>query len=218
MPLKSLWNRLRAALGFAPATPPVASYRYLARTIERQFPCGAGGVALAVSCPDDDAFGAEVVLRQAEALQVELQCKVLVIDARAPGGAAGLTQKLNLEQRPGCAELLLDPERPIDAFVQPAGAAAVPFLPQGAQMPSVVAVQRPAVDRLLAQARARFDYTLVQVGAVTQDTRHLVVASRADAVLLLAREHATPMALLEACQEVLARDGVPEAHVVLART
>jgi hypothetical protein len=213
--LVSLYRRVRAILR---PTPPSASasQRYLARAIEREFPRAGSGVALAVCCPDDDSFGAEMLLLQAQNLQVELECSVLVIDARPDVAQPGITQRLHLERRSGYADYLLDPGTSLDAIVQPSGLPDVWVVGQGESISSLVSVQRSAIDRLLAQAKERFDYTLVHVGAVTDDTRNLVVAVRADAVLLLAREHRTFMSALDASQEVLASNGVASVNVVLA--
>jgi Mrp family chromosome partitioning ATPase len=69
---------------------------------------------------------------------------------------------------------------------------------------------------LLEQARAGYNYVLLQLGSVTADTRNLVSATHADAMLLLAHENKTLMRELLAAEQLLRGNGVDDVRVIVA--
>lgn len=196
--------------------PASRSYRYLSRLIEREYPTQAGGVALAFCSPDDDALSSTVLLMLAYCLQSELGSSVLLVDARAKDGGGGLSRRLALDAQAGYAELLADGPANFDQMRQPSGIDRVAVLPRGAQDGAPLVVQRQHLAALLAQARARHDYVLVQLGSVISDTRNLVTATHADAVLLLAHEDRTLLRTLDAAQQLLHDNGVADVRAIIA--
>lgn len=195
--------------------PASRSYRYLAHLIERAYPRGEGGTALAVCCTDGDALAGDMVLMQAYCLQSEIGASVLMIDARARDVGGGISDRLGLESQPGYADMLLRGGADLDALVRRSGVDQVDVLPQGSGNGSVV-VHRAHLSALIAHAKTRYDYVLLQLGSVIADTRNLVTATHADAVLLIAREDQTLMRELAATQELLEANGVEDVRVVLA--
>jgi Mrp family chromosome partitioning ATPase len=194
--------------------PASRSYRYMSRLIERSFDASQGGVCLAFSATDGDRPVAAAMLLLAHCLQSELDCRVLLVDARLREPQQGLTGRLGLGGAEGCAELLRKGVEGLESVIRPTAVQHVDFLPAGlAQLDA--AVEREAVSSLLAAARQRYRFVLVQIGSVLLDTRNVVVASQADAVFLLAHENATLMKSLQRCHEVLGDNGVTDVRVVL---
>lgn len=191
------------------------SYRYMARMIEREFPTSAGGVALALCCPDGDRTSSAVLLMQAVYLQSELERDVLIIDARARDMGGGLSARLGMDRQPGFTELLSEGPARLAEWTRPSGVAGVTVLPRGGIDGSALIVHRRHLTELIAQAKTRWPYILVQLGAVAADTRNLVIATFVDAVLLLGQEEKTRLQVLEAAQSQLHDNGVEDVRLVL---
>lgn len=202
----------------ASANASLRSHRYLSRTIGREYPCGARGVVLAFSCPDDDEVATGTLLLQAYGLQAELDSKVLVVDARAADRGGGLTQCLGLTDRPGYAEVLQHGIADVAALVQPSAVTGVDVLPAGtaAAASRMVSLQLN-LAALLDWARSGYGHVLLQVGPVLDDTRNLVTATQADAVLLLAREHRTMLSVLQESSDVLRENGARSVTALLVK-
>jgi Mrp family chromosome partitioning ATPase len=70
---------------------------------------------------------------------------------------------------------------------------------------------------LLEWARSGYGHVLLQVGSVLDDTRNLVTATQADAVLLLAREHRTTLSALQESSDVLRENGARSVAALLVK-
>lgn len=195
--------------------PASRSYRYAARLIEREFPPDRGATTIGFCSTEGDRLSSDVVLMQAYCLQSELDCEVLVIDARARDTGGGLSSRLGMQQRPGFAELLSEGLDRFDDCLQPSGVEGVTVLPRGGLSGSLLVTPRAALAALLQRARARFPYVLMQVGAVGADTRNLIIASAADAVMLVGLEEKTLMRRLQGDERRLRSGGIERVHVVL---
>ena len=195
--------------------PASRAYEYLARRIERSYARTGQAVVIAFCCPDGDAPAAGVVLMQAHALRAELEVPVLVVDARLAELGAGVTQRLALDGRPGYADLLRNAGAEVEPMVQRCGAAGVDVLPMGVRPDARAAALQECLAHLLAWARSRYGYVLLQVGPVTADTRNLLTAVQADGVVLVAEEHRTMMAVIEASQDLLRTHGAADVRSLL---
>lgn len=209
--------RLEAPPQDASGTPESSAlpYRFLARMVEREFPCRDGGVALAFCAPDGDQVSTNVILMLAYCLHQELDASVLVIDACASGPGGGISGRLGLGSQPGLRELLRTDPSGLHQLVQPSAIPGVAVLPLGQEDGEPTRALHHALPALLGQAKARHAYVLLQVSSVTTDTRSMVTATHADAVVLLAREHHTLMSTLKACEQLLRRNGAGEIRAVV---
>jgi hypothetical protein len=199
--------------GQAPAS---RQYRHMARQIEREFGVGQRGVCLAFTSPDGEQATADIVLLLAFCLQSELDSRVLIVDARIPGGSGGVTGRLGLTASDGYAEILGEGFSGHEQLIRPSGASNIDIVPAGVAYrgrsgPS----ERLAITELIDAARARYGHVLVQVGPVQGSTRNLMAAALADATFVVALEDHTPMRSLDASRELLARFGVSDVRVVL---
>lgn len=207
------------ALRLPPADPSLRTYRYLSRTIAREYPRGARGVSLAFCCPDDDALTTNALLLQAYGLQAELDSAVLVIDARVVERGGGLTHCLAMGDRPGYAEVLEHGTADVATLVQASAVPGIDVLPMGtaAGATTRMANLQQNLATLLAWASEGYGHVLLQVGSVLEDTRNLVTAAEADAVLLVASEHHTMMAALQESADVLRENGVRDIRTLLVK-
>lgn len=191
------------------------SYRYLSRVVDREYPRGAHGVVLAFSCPDGDQLSTDVLLMQAYALQAELESPVLLVDARVLDQGGGLTQRLGMQEFRGYADVLEHGPTNMDGLIQASAVAGIAVLPMGGPATTRMSSLRDNLAALLAWARPRYGHVLLQVGSVLADTRNLVTAVQADAVLLLAHEHRTMMTALNEAQDVLRANGARDVRALL---
>ncbi|TXH35875.1 MAG: hypothetical protein E6Q94_03565 [Burkholderiaceae bacterium] len=196
--------------------PASRSYRYLSRLIEREYPRTDSGVVLGFSCANDDQLSTNVLLMQAYCLQSELGGSVLLIDARVKNDGGGISQRLGLDHQTGYAELMREGPAEMAALIQATTVPNVSVLPQGGQAGKPLVVHRQHLTTLLEQARAGYNYVLLQLGSVTADTRNLVSATHADAMLLLAHENKTLMRELLAAEQLLRGNGVDDVRVIVA--
>ncbi|RZJ14351.1 MAG: hypothetical protein EOO54_19400 [Haliea sp.] len=198
-------------------TPESAAlpYRFLSRMIEREFPCRDTGVALALCAPDGDQVSTNVILMLAYCLHQELDASVLVIDACTGELGGGVSERLGMGAQPGLKEMLRTDPTGLDQLVQPLATPGVAVLPRGRDDGEPTRALHHALPALLGQAKARHAYVLLQVSSVTSDTRSMVTATHADAVVLLAREHHTLMSTLRASEQLLRGNGAREIRAVV---
>lgn len=190
-------------------------YRYLSRVIEREFPRNQGGVALAFCAPDADRIGTNVILMLAYCLHQELDTSVLVIDARTQDLGGGISERLGLQALPGLRDLLRAGPADLARYTRPAGSPGIDVLPQGQDHGDPASILHHALPGLLAHAKGHYGYVLVQVNPVSSDTRSMVTATHADAVVLLALENHTLMSTLNASEQLLRGNGASEIRAVV---
>jgi Mrp family chromosome partitioning ATPase len=213
-PALSWMDELRGAVG-REREPASRSYRYLARMIERSYPAEQAGAVMALCSTDGDALSRDVTLMLAYGLQSELDAPVLVIDARAREQGGGLSPRLGVDDRPGYVELLQRGAAELGGFTVSSSVPGIDVLPRGGQ-DITLAVHRLHLETLLSQCRAKYRYVLLQLGSVIGDTRDLLAATQADAVLLVAEEERTLMREVDASRELLIASGVTDCQIVLA--
>lgn len=203
------WSRRRR--------PASRSYRYLARMIELEYGRHDPGVALALGSTEDDAASAAALLMLAYSLNAELGSRVLVIDARFKAIAQGVTGRLGLEDRPGLTDLMGQDEMGIEDFVCPTAVAGVDVVPAGnAPAVTLAAWDRMRFAAVLGQAKSGHDIVLMQIGPVLADTRNLLVATQADAVLLFALQNETLVKSLVDSQKLLRTNGMSDVRIVVS--
>jgi hypothetical protein len=195
--------------------PASRSYRYMARLLEREF-AGAGGHLLALTAIDGDAVAQEAALMLANCLQSELDAEVLIVDARLKSQGQGLSAQLGMLGKPGFAELL-DGVGSLDvaACRLPTAVPRVSMLPCGA-VPTAGALDRERIAVVLGECRTAHRWVLLLLDSLLADTRHLLLATQADAVFGVAVEDRTLRRDLDACDTLLRDNGAAGLRVVLA--
>ena len=214
-PKQTAFGRWMDGLMRRAAEPASNSYRYLSRLLDRELPRIDGGVVLAFNCPDDDLLTTNTLLMQAYCLQSELESSVLIVDARVSGNERGVSERLGLQGARGYADIVEHGLAGIELLIQPSGIAGISVLAQGGNVTQRVVAVQENLAALLEYAKKRYGHILLQVGPVLEDTRSLVAAIQADAVLLLGHEHKTMMATLEASRQILESNGAKAVHAVV---
>jgi hypothetical protein len=188
----------------------------MARLLDREFAGRDTGHLLALSAVDGDGFAQEAALMLAHCLQSELDADVLIIDARLKSQGRSLSAQLGALGKPGFAELI-DSVASIDMSSCRLSTAVprVTLLPCGA-VPTGGALDRERLVAVLGECRAAYRWTLLLLDSVLADTRHLLLATQADAVFGIAIEDRTLQRDLEACDLLLRDNGAAGLRVVLA--
>ena len=199
------------------AEPASIAFRRMARLIDREF--GAreeAGACLAFASPDSDDTGAGALLLLAYCLRSELEARVLLVDARLKDKAGGLSGRLGLATSPGFAEIVAGGFEGREDLIAGTAVSGVDFLPAGDPDGRATPLDHDNLRRLVAAARSRYDYVLVQVSSPLRDTRAVLTALEAGAVFLIAEENRTFLSALDECRKVLLDNGAPDVRVVVA--
>ena len=195
------WLRRRMARWMTPKGPDYmasGSYRYLARHIHTDLPGRDGGRTILISATADVAANNDAILMLSYFLRDELGCRILLIDGTFRGEGVGAV--LGHGDERGFFDLAYGDERTIadvaqptrnrDIFVVPAGRS------PGAGLPPI---QPERIARLFRDARANFDYILLQQGRIFEDSRYLVFTGQADLILMMVDEGKTQLREMEQC-------------------
>ena len=217
---RAVATRLRDAVSrwLNPPTPQgfaSASYRFLARHIQADLPFADGGRVILLSSATSMDLSGESLLMLSFFLRDELGCRILLLDGTLREGGVGAV--LGHEDAPGFLDLIYGTELSLDAVVQKTNREHISVLPAG-RIPAapLTPTQASRIAELLKQARASFDYILIQQGPIFQDSRYLLLTSEADLILLLVEESETPLSELERCVGVFRDHQVGNVRIVLA--
>jgi len=189
----------------------------MARLIERDFPKTPEGICLAFASPDSDRLGADTLLMLAHCMRSELGSRVLLVDARLSDYSNGITSRLDLQALPGFADHLQGLGR-VEDLIRPTAVPNVFVLPAGDASGWGAPIEREQIRELLQAVRANYRFVLLQIGSPLGDTRSMLTALEADAVMLLVKENETLMSVLDKCRKVLADNGVADVRVVVSGT
>ena len=214
--LAAWYGRLRNIVLRSPE-PASRSYRYMSRLIEQEFPAADGGICLGLSSPDNEKVSTDALLMLAYCLHSELDIRVLIVDARPRPVPGSITDRLGLGGQPGYAEALRDGFDPGKGLLRPTAVSNVDVMPAGAsEIGNRAYTDRDRLTDLLNALRTNYDYILMQVGAITGDTRNLLTAAHADVVFLLAEENRTLLKSVDDCQRRLLDNGTKDVRIIIA--
>jgi hypothetical protein len=212
------WLRRRMARWMTPKGPDYmasGSYRYLARHIHTDLPGRDGGRTILISATADVAANNDAILMLSYFLRDELGCRILLIDGTFRGEGVGAV--LGHGDERGFFDLAYGDERTIadvaqptrnrDIFVVPAGRS------PGAGLPPI---QPERIARLFRDARANFDYILLQQGRIFEDSRYLVFTGQADLILMMVDEGETQLREMEQCMSVFRDHQISDVRIVLS--
>ena len=199
------------------AEPASIAYRRMARLIDREFGTqGEAGACLAFASPDSDDAGAGALLMLAYCLRTELEARVLLIDARLKDKEGGLSGRLGLAGSPGFAEVIAGGIEGREQLIAGTAVSGVDILPAGDPDGRATPMDHDNLRRLVAAARSRYRYVLLQVSSPLRDTRAVLTALEARAVFLIVEENRTFVSALDECRKVLVDNGAPDVRVVVA--
>jgi protein-tyrosine kinase len=181
----------------APTSFAAEQYRALRHVVEQMHRSTDLSV-IAVSSPDAADGKTTTAINLAGALAQASAARVLLVDADFRGANMATLLGLDEHAAPGFVEAILDPKLSLEAVVQERPDLNLSILPAGRRPSAPYEVLKsPRVGELLAAARAKYDYVIVDTPPLVSvpDTR--VTGKSVDGFLIVVAANRTPRRLLE---------------------
>jgi Mrp family chromosome partitioning ATPase len=196
-------------------SPALLSYRFLARQIEMDLPLEDGsGRTILMSSSVPPASSNEAMLLFSYALAEELGSRILLVDSTF--GDAGVGAILGHVGAPGVIDLLYGTEHALTDLVLPTKRHNISVLPAGRpRIGRLLPIEADRVVSLYEPLCNRFDYILVQQGPISEDTRYLAFATKADLVVLMVEEGVTQVDELDRSLDVFRNHQITNIRLVL---
>ena len=192
----------------------VESFRNLRTSLRSLWPARSGPriVLITSALPDEGKSTVSANLALALAFS---GARVLLIDGDLRRGR--LHEVLDLKAEPGLNELLGSSRAP-EEFLQAAAIPKLFFLPSGSASERAGELfDQSQFDLLLAMARDRFDYVLIDSSPVLAAADSCAIASRMDAVLFVLRARFTALPVARQAIELLQEHHAPLLGTILNR-
>jgi capsular exopolysaccharide synthesis family protein len=181
----------------APTSFEAEQYRVLRHLIE-QLHKSAGLSVIAISSPSAADGKTTTAINLAGALAQAPDARVLLVDVDLRGAA--LAARLGFDDRggPGLVEAILDANLPLEAVVRVRPPLNVSVLPAGC-LPSAPyeVLKSPRVGELLAEARRRYDYIILDTPPLVSFPDCRVIEKWVDGLLIVVTAHRTARKLVE---------------------
>lgn len=181
----------------APTSFAAEQYRALCHIVE-QLRKSTDVSLIAVSSPDAGDGKTTTAINLAGALAQVSDARVLLVDADFRGANMATLLGLDEHATPGFVEAILDPKLSLEAVVQVRPDLNLSILPAGRRPSAPYEVLKsPRVAELLAEARAKYNYVIVDTPPLVSvpDTR--VTGKSVDGFLIVVAANRTPRRLLE---------------------
>jgi capsular exopolysaccharide synthesis family protein len=181
----------------APTSFEAEQYRALRHQIE-QLHKSTGLSVVAVSSPSAADGKTTTAINLAGALAQAPDARVLLVDLDLRGGA--LSTRLGLDERgvPGLVDAILGANLPLEAVTQLRPSLNLSVLSAG-RLPSAPyeVLKSPRVGELLAEARKRYDYIVLDTAPLVSFPDCRVIGRWVDGLLIVVSAHRTARKLLE---------------------
>jgi capsular exopolysaccharide synthesis family protein len=181
----------------APTSFEAEQYRALRHMIE-QLHKSTDLSIIAVSSPSAADGKTTTAINLAGALAQARDARVLLVDVDLRGAA--LAPRLGIDDSggPGLVEAILDADLPLEAVVRVRPPLNLSVLPAG-RLPSAPyeVLKSPRVGELLAEARRRYDYIVLDTPPLVSFPDCRVLAKWVDGLLIVVSAHRTARKLLE---------------------
>ena len=188
----------------APASFEAEQYRILRHAIERRHTDGVA-TTTAVTSPNGGEGKTTTAINLAGALAQAADQRVLLVDAdlRRPGVVAQLRMA---STAPGLAEAVADAARPLEELCQPVPGFNLWVLPAGhAVMAPYEILRSSRVAELLAEARSRYDYVIIDTPPVIPCPDYRLLEPFIDGVILVVAADKTAREMMDAALDLLDR-------------
>jgi capsular exopolysaccharide synthesis family protein len=200
-----VWTRMGEQLVslLAPGSFEAEQYRILRNRVE-QFRKSAAVSVVAVSSPTAGDGKTTTAINLAGSLAQGPNARVLLIDADVRGPS--VTRHLAVEhpEAPGLVEAILDGGVLLDSVTQTLSPLNLCVIPAGRRPASPYDVlQSPRIAELLAAARARFDYIIVDTPPLVSVPDCRVIGKWVDGFLIVVAAHKTTRKLLQEALRVV---------------
>jgi capsular exopolysaccharide synthesis family protein len=188
----------------APTSFEAEQYRILRHAVERRH-TEVGAVVLAVTSPSGGEGKTTTAINLAGALAQAADHRVLLVEAdlRRPGVIAQLRMAPAVF---GLAEAITDGGRRLDELCQPVPGFNLWVLPAGRPAMAPYEILRsPRVADLLAEARRRYDYLIIDTPPVIPCPDYRLLEPSIDGVILVVAADKTPREMMDRALDLLDR-------------
>ena len=180
----------------APTSFEAEQYRALRHKIE-QLHRSTDLTTIAVSSPDAGDGKTTTTLNLAGALAQAPDARILLIDADLRGANVAMYLGLDEHTAPGLVDAILNPSLTLGAVVQTHPYLNLTVITAGRQPTSPYEVLKsPRLGELLAEAREKYDYVIVDTPPLVSVPDSQVLARLVDGFVLVVGAHRTPRRLL----------------------
>ena len=181
----------------APMSFEAEQYRALRHVIE-QLRRSAELSVIAVSSPDAGDGKTTTAINLAGTLAQAVDSRVLIVDADLRGANVAAHLGFDDQEFPGLVEAILDTRLTLDAVVQSHAHLNLSAIcaGRGPSAPYEV-LKSPRAAELLAEARRRYDYVIVDTPPLVSAPESRVIEKYVDGFLIVVGAHRTPRRLVE---------------------
>ena len=180
----------------APTSFEAEQYRALRHKIE-QLHKSTDLTTIAVSSPDAGDGKTTTTLNLAGALAQAPDARILLIDADLRGANVAMYLGLDEHTAPGLVDAILNPSLTLGSVVQTHPYLNLTVITAGRQPTSPYEVLKsPRLGELLAEAREKYDYVIVDTPPLVSVPDSQVLARLVDGFVLVVGAHRTPRRLL----------------------
>jgi capsular exopolysaccharide synthesis family protein len=181
----------------APMSFEAEQYRALRHVIE-QLRQSAELSVIAVSSPDAADGKTTTAINLAGTLAQAVDSRVLIVDADLRGANVAAHLGFDDQEFPGFVEAILDTRLTLDAVVQSHAHLNLSAIcaGRGPSAPYEV-LKSPRAAELLAEARRRYDYVIVDTPPLVSAPESRVIEKYVDGFLIVVGAHRTPRRLVE---------------------
>ena len=181
----------------APMSFEAEQYRALRHVIE-QLRRSAELSIIAVSSPDAGDGKTTTAINLAGTLAQAVDSRVLIVDADLRGANVAAHLGFDDQEFPGLVEAILDTRLTLDAVVQRHAHLNLSAISAGRRPSAPYEVLKsPRAAELLAEARRRYDYVIVDTPPLMSAPESRVIEKYVDGFLIVVGAHRTPRRLVE---------------------
>ena len=181
----------------APMSFEAEQYRALRHVIE-QLRQSAELSVIAVSSPDAADGKTTTAINLAGTLAQAVDSRVLIVDADLRGANVAAHLGFDDQEFPGFVEAILDTRLTLDAVVQSHAHLNLSAICAGRRPSAPYEVLKsPRAAELLAEARRRYDYVIVDTPPLVSAPESRVIEKYVDGFLIVVGAHRTPRRLVE---------------------
>ncbi len=191
------------------------SYRYLARQIETDLGETEKAHEVVMTSPGSMEFLNQAILMFAYGLKNELGSKVVILDATFRGQGVGAFLGYGEDQ--GLMNLLYEETTKMGEMIKPTRIKDIHVLPAGKLQEKIFqSLKADKVKAIFQKLGTVYDYIVIQVGPLQNDTRYISLAEFTEMVLILVEEGNTLLGEIETYRTTLENHNISNYQIVMS--